>query len=72
MRKVNLQVSELFQTSFWGLAWPLVIIFLGIKILRKDAFNPIDQIKDQTSAENKINETTIFWGIDKKSPVKTF
>ena len=63
--------TNLFQWNFFAVLWPVVIITIGLSILlRRDggSFNT----SKQTTSEGKINETAVFWGVDKVIKSKEF
>jgi predicted membrane protein len=68
--------TTLFQWNFFAVLWPLLIIAIGISVLIKRDRTSFNTTKDSTSRsdtkEDRLNETVIFWGLDKRVESKNF
>jgi predicted membrane protein len=64
--------SRLLSWDFWSTFWPLILIAVGFSILfrreKKISFNDAASV----SAEDDIDDTVLFWGVDKKVTSKDF
>jgi predicted membrane protein len=71
-----LLTTTLFSWNFFAVLWPLLIIALGFSILIKrdtGSFNTTKRASSRnSSSEDRINETVIFWGLEKSVVSKNF
>jgi predicted membrane protein len=64
--------SRLLSWSFWSTFWPLILIFIGFSILlRKEKKVSINDAAS-VSEEGSIDDTVLFWSVDKKVISKNF
>lgn len=65
-------ISTVLSWDFWSMFWPLILIFLGISMLvkrdKKISINDAAKI----SGDDKVDDTVIFWGVEKKVTSKNF
>ncbi|HBB64433.1 MAG: hypothetical protein UR47_C0014G0027 [candidate division WS6 bacterium GW2011_GWB1_33_6] len=62
--------TNLFSWNFFSVLWPVIIIAIGISMLIKKDI-PVKK-EGKYSSEDYVNETAIFWGVDKKVNSKNF
>lgn len=63
--------TNLFQWNFFAVLWPVVIITIGLSILLRregGSFNT----STKTTGAGKLNESVVFWGVDKVVNSKEF
>lgn len=64
--------SSILSWDFWSMFWPLILIFLGVSMLvKKDKKISVNDAA-KVSAEDKVDDTVIFWGVEKKVTSKNF
>ncbi|MDX9738961.1 MAG: DUF5668 domain-containing protein [Candidatus Dojkabacteria bacterium] len=63
--------TNLFHWNFFAILWPILIITIGISILIKKDRGSINTGK-HSSTQDLLNETVVFWGVDKKVKSKEF
>ncbi|MDY0091004.1 MAG: LiaF-related protein, partial [Flavobacteriaceae bacterium] len=63
--------TNLFHWNFFAILWPVLIITIGISILIKNDKGSTNMQK-QSSTKDTLNETVVFWGVDKKVKSKEF
>jgi predicted membrane protein len=69
---IALLSTRLLSFNFWSTFWPLIIIFAGLSILfRREKPISINNAA-KTSDEDKVDDTVIFWGVEKKITSKDF
>lgn len=64
--------SNLFGWNFFAVLWPVIIITVGISILFKKEKASINSVEAESSKDESISETVLFWGVDKKIVSKNF
>jgi predicted membrane protein len=65
--------STLFNWDFWGVFWPLVIITIGASMLfRNDISKESVNSSKKISSNDRLNETVLFWGVEKKVNSEAF
>jgi predicted membrane protein len=64
--------SRLLSWSFWSTFWPLILIFIGLSILLRREKKVSINDAASVSEEDKIDDTVLFWGVDKKVTSKNF
>ena len=64
--------TNLFQWNFFAVLWPVVIITIGLSILLRREGGSSFNTSKQTTSEEKINETVVFWGVEKVIKSKEF
>ncbi len=64
-------LTNLFNWNFFALLWPLLIIAIGLSILFKKE-SPRVNSGSVYSEEDVVNETIVFWGVDKVVSSKNF
>lgn len=59
--------TTLFKWNFFSVLWPIIIITIGASILLKKD-KPLESVNTskKTSEEDRLNETVVFWGVEKK------
>ncbi|MGI5841076.1 MAG: hypothetical protein ACOX6N_02605 [Patescibacteria group bacterium] len=62
---IVLGLSFFLDFNVLALFWPLLLIFIGVSILTR---KPIEHSWDEAvvSEEDELDETVIFWGVNKK------
>lgn len=70
---IALLASRLLSWSFWSTFWPLILIGLGFSILFRNENKKLS-VNDaaKVSSEDKLDDTVIFWGVEKKVTSKNF
>jgi predicted membrane protein len=64
--------TRLLNWGFWSTFWPLILIGVGISILlRRDRHMSLNDAAKE-SDEAKVDDTVLFWGVDKKIVSKEF
>ncbi|PKN02726.1 hypothetical protein CVU76_01680 [Candidatus Dojkabacteria bacterium HGW-Dojkabacteria-1] len=63
--------TNLFQWNFFAVLWPVVIITIGLSILLRREGGSFNTSTTTTSA-GKMNESVVFWGVDKIVNSKEF
>lgn len=63
--------TNLFNWNFFSILWPLVIIVVGLSILFRRESPSLNSGATYSEAD-MINETVVFWGVDKKVTSKNF
>lgn len=66
---VSFLSNTLFDWNFFAVFWPVIIIGIGISILF-DNGKKVE--KKGVSSQERISETVLFWGVDKKITSKEF
>jgi len=56
--------TNLFQWNFFAVLWPVVIITIGLSILLRKQGGDFNTSR-KTSSSGRLNETVVFWGVDK-------
>lgn len=69
---IALLATRILSFNFWSTFWPLIIIFAGISILlRRDKPISVNNAA-KTSDEDRLDDTVLFWGVEKKMTSKNF
>lgn len=64
--------NTLFQWNFFAVFWPVIIIGIGISILFEGEKVKSEDKGKSFSSSDRISETVVFWGVDKKITSKEF
>lgn len=63
--------TNLFDWNFFAVLWPVIIITIGLSILFRKNTGRVN-VSQKSSSASSINETVLFWGIDRKVTSKSF
>jgi len=63
--------TTLFRWDFFAVLWPVIIIAIGLSILFKKEGVGINNASS-TTKEDLLNDSVVFWGMDKKVSSKNF
>jgi predicted membrane protein len=64
--------NRLLNWNFWSTFWPLILIGIGLSVLlRKDREISVNNAS-KISQDDKVDDTVIFWGVEKKVTSKDF
>jgi len=66
-----LLLTNIFDWNFFAILWPLAIIAVGISIIFKPETPRINS-SDKGFNQDRLDDTAIFWGIEKKISSKEF
>jgi predicted membrane protein len=59
--------TTLFKWNFFSVLWPIIIITIGASILiKKDKPSESVNTSKKISDKDRLNETVVFWGVEKK------
>jgi predicted membrane protein len=59
--------TTLFKWNFFAVLWPLIIITIGASILlKRENLGTSVNVSKKTTDEDRLNETVVFWGTEKK------
>ncbi len=64
-------VSNFTNFNVWSTIWPVMIIFFGISLIFK-LDNGKEKNNGEVTSDDRINETVIFGGVEKKINTKNF
>ncbi len=64
--------NTLFEWNFFAVFWPVIIIGIGISILFEEGKGKTEEKSKKFSSNDRVSETVIFWGVDKKITSKEF
>lgn len=61
--------TNLFSWNFFGVLWPVILITIGLSLLFKNESKPGES---KSSSEDRLNDTVVFWGLERKVSSKAF
>ncbi len=64
--------TNLFSWNFFAVLWPVLIIVVGLSILFKRDRVSLNTVESTSTDKDRISETVVFWGVDKKVKSKNF
>ena len=64
-------LTNVFDWNFFAILWPLAIIAIGISVLFKEEDFKVNNSSTKGN-EEKLDDTAIFWGVEKKNISKDF
>jgi len=66
-----LLLTNIFDWNFFAILWPLAIIAIGVSIIFKQEKSTVNT-SEVESDENRVDDTALFWGIEKRLTSKEF
>ncbi len=64
-------LTQLFHWGFFSVLWPVILIAIGLSVIFRKENAHFNSGKKYDSSD-KISDTVLFWGLDKKVDAKAF